>query len=45
MAAREADLVVVPCRPAVYDLETVNNTVDLVLAHHIAPPFVLWYDH
>ena len=29
-AARAADLVVVPCRPAVYDLETVAATVDLI---------------
>ena len=29
-AARAADLVLIPCRPAVYDLETVSTTVDLV---------------
>ena len=29
-AARAADLVLVPCRPAVYDLETIATTVDLV---------------
>ena len=29
-AARVADLVLIPCRPAVYDLETVATTVDLV---------------
>ena len=34
-AARAADLVVVPCRPAVYDLETVAATLDLVRA--VAP--------
>ena len=34
-AARAADLVVVPCRPAVYDLETVSATVDVVRA--VAP--------
>ena len=28
-AARVADLVLIPCRPAVYDLETVATTVDL----------------
>ena len=28
-AARAADLVLIPCRPAVYDLETVSTTVDL----------------
>ena len=34
-AARAADLVVVPCRPAVYDLETVAATVDVIRA--VAP--------
>ena len=34
-AARAADLVVVPCRPAVYDLETVVSTLDVVRA--VAP--------
>ncbi len=34
-AARAADLVVIPCRPAVYDLETVAATVDLIRA--VAP--------
>ena len=34
-AARAADLVVVPCRPAVYDLETVAATAELVRA--VAP--------
>ena len=34
-AARAADLVLVPCRPAVYDLETVAATRDLVRA--VAP--------
>jgi chromosome partitioning protein len=29
-AARAADLVLIPCRPAVYDLETVATTLDLV---------------
>ena len=29
-AARAADLVLVPCRPAIYDLETVLTTADLV---------------
>ena len=31
-AAKAADLVLVPCRPAVYDLETVLTTVELVRA-------------
>ena len=34
-AAKAADLVVVPCRPAVYDLETVVATLDVVRA--VAP--------
>ena len=34
-AAKAADLVLIPCRPAVYDLETVAATVDLVRA--VAP--------
>lgn len=34
-AARAADLVVVPCRPAVYDLETVAATVEVIRA--VAP--------
>ena len=34
-AARAADLVLVPCRPAVYDLETVAATVDVIRA--VAP--------
>lgn len=33
-AAKAADLVVIPSRPAVYDLETVMTTVDLVRAVH-----------
>ena len=31
-AAKAADLVLVPCRPAVYDLETVLTTVELIRA-------------
>ena len=29
-AAKAADLVLIPCRPAIYDLETVSTTVELV---------------
>ena len=36
-AARAADLVLIPCRPAVYDLETVSTTVDLVRLAGSAP--------
>ena len=34
-AAKAADLVLIPCRPAIYDLETVAATIDLVRA--VAP--------
>ena len=34
-AARSADLVLIPCRPAVYDLETVTATVEVIRA--VAP--------
>ena len=34
-AARSADLVLIPCRPAVYDLETVAATVEVIRA--VAP--------
>ncbi len=29
-AAKAADLVLIPCRPAIYDLETVTTTIELV---------------
>ena len=29
-AARAADLILIPCRPAIYDLETVATTVELI---------------
>ena len=34
-AAKAADLVIVPCRPAVYDLETVGSTLEVIRA--VAP--------
>ena len=37
-AARTADLVLIPCRPAVYDLETVAATRDLVRASRRTRP-------
>ena len=39
-AARAADLVVTPCRPAIYDLETVQTTLDLVRLAERAIPVV-----
>lgn len=29
-AAKAADLILVPCRPAIYDLETVSTTIELI---------------
>lgn len=29
-AARAADLILIPCRPAIYDLETVSTTIELI---------------
>lgn len=29
-AAKSADLILIPCRPAIYDLETVSTTVELI---------------
>ena len=31
-AVRAADLILIPCRPAIYDLETVTTTLDLINA-------------
>lgn len=31
MAARSADLILIPCRPAVFDLDTVATTLELIL--------------
>lgn len=39
-AAKVADLVLVPCRPAILDMETISNTLDLVRAKG-APVFVV----
>ena len=39
-AARAADLVLIPCRPAVYDLETVAATVDVIRAVAPDTPFL-----
>ena len=39
-AARAADLVLVPCRPAVYDLKTVAATVDVIRAVAPDTPFL-----
>lgn len=39
-AAKAADLVIVPCRPAIYDLETVMTTVELVRLANQQTPLV-----
>ena len=39
-AARSAHLVLIPCRPAVYDLETVATTVDVIRAVAPDTPFL-----
>jgi len=38
-AAREADLILIPCRPAAFDLEAVETTIDL--AHLAKKPFAV----
>ncbi len=39
-AAKAADLVLIPCRPAILDMEAISNTLDLVLAKK-TPVFVV----
>ena len=39
-AARAADLVLIPCRPAIYDLETVAATVEVIRAVAPDTPFL-----
>lgn len=40
-AAQAADLVVIPCRPAILDLEAVSSTLSLVRTIRSAPPVVV----
>jgi chromosome partitioning protein len=40
-AARLADLVLIPCKPSIYDLETIQTTFDLVQGRAKRPPVVV----
>ena len=40
-AARAADLVIVPCKPSIHDLETLQTTVDLIRGRAARPPIVV----
>lgn len=40
-AARAADLVIIPCKPSIYDLETLHTTVELIKARAKRPPVVV----
>lgn len=37
-AAKAADLVLIPCKPSIYDLETLQTTIDLVQNRAARPP-------
>ncbi|GAB4227976.1 MAG: ParA family partition ATPase [Methyloligellaceae bacterium] len=40
-AARASDLVIIPCKPSIYDLETLHATIDLVQSRAKRPPIVV----
>jgi chromosome partitioning protein len=40
-AARAADLVIVPCKPSIYDLETLHTTIELIQGRAKRPPIVV----
>lgn len=40
-AARVSDLVIIPCKPSIYDLETLQTTIDLVKGRAKRPPVVV----
>lgn len=40
-AAKVSDLVIIPCKPSIYDLETLHATIDLVQARAKRPPVVV----
>lgn len=40
-AAKVSDLVIIPCKPSIYDLETLHTTIDLVQARAKRPPVVV----
>lgn len=37
-AAKAADLVIVPCKPSIHDLETLQTTLDLIQGRALRPP-------
>jgi chromosome partitioning protein len=40
-AARVSDLVIIPCKPSIYDLETLQTTIDLIRSRAKQPPVVV----
>ena len=40
-AAKAADLVIIPCKPSIYDLETLHTTIELVKSRAKRPPVVV----
>ncbi len=40
-AARVSDIVLIPCKPSIYDVETLQATIDLVLSRAKRPPVVV----
>ena len=40
-AAKAADLVIIPCKPSIYDLETLHTTFELVKSRAKRPPVVV----
>ena len=40
-AAKVSDLVIIPCKPSIYDLETLHATIDLVQSRAKRPPVVV----
>ncbi len=40
-AARAADLVLIPCKPSIHDLETLQTTIDLIGTRAGRPPFAV----
>lgn len=40
-AARASDLVLIPCKPSIYDVETLQATIELVLSRAKRPPVVV----
>lgn len=40
-AARVSDIVLIPCKPSIYDVETLQTTIDLVTSRAKRPPVVV----